>query len=197
MKLKRGFKKETNEYAKEFREELNRKPFEPLCPLELADHLLIPILKISELEEKEAVRHLTIIDQNVFSAATVFHGRKRIIVHNDSHHFRRQAANIAHELSHAILGHPPTPPFTDSGERFINTEIQEFEDEANWMGPSLLISEEAALHIVSKKIAMSDAVTLYGVSQQLIQMRINVTGAKKRVSHYRNYRKPGSDHNTF
>ena len=182
MKLKRGFKKESNEYAKEFREELNKKPFEPLCPWSLANHLLIPILKLSEIDEKEAVQYLTVTNQEVFSAVTVFNGRKRIIVHNDSHHPRRQTANIAHELSHAILDHPPTPPFTDTGERFLNKKIQEFEDEANWMGPGLLISEEAALHIVRKKIPMLDAVALYGVSQQLIQMRINVTGAKRRVS---------------
>jgi len=185
MKLRRGFKKETNEYAKEFREELNKKPFEPLCPWDLANHLSIPILKLSQLDDEEAVHYLTVTNQEVFSAVTVFNGRKRMVVHNDSHHPRRQAANIAHELSHAIIGHPPTPPFTDNGDRFINTEVQEFENEANWMGPGLLISEEAALHIIKKKIPIPNAVTLYGVSQQLIQMRINVTGAKRRVYHYK------------
>jgi len=186
MKLRRGFKKETNEYAKEFRAELRKKPFESLCPWSLAEHLSIPILKLSQLNDVEgAIQYLTLINQEVFSAVTVFNGRKRLIVHNDSHHPRRQAANISHELSHAILGHSPTPPFTDSGERFLNTKIQELENEANWMGPALLISEEAALYIVSKKMPLHEAVTLYGVSQQLIQMRINVTGAKKRVSHYK------------
>lgn len=185
MKLRWGFKKETNEYAKEFRKEFKKKPFEPLCPWDLANHLLIPILKLSQIDEEAAVQYLTVTNQDVFSAVTVFNGRKRIIVHNDSHHPRRQAANIAHELSHAILDHPPTPPFTDAGERFLNTEVQEIENEANWMGPGLLISEEAALHIVRKKIPIPDAVTLYGVSQQLIQMRINVTGAKRRISRYK------------
>ncbi len=183
MKLRRGFKKETNEYAKELRGELNKEPFEPLCPRELADFLLIPVLELSQLDEEAAVQYLTVTNQEVFSAVTVFNGRKRLIVHNNSHHPRRQAANIAHELSHAILDHSPTPPFTDSGERFLNTEIQKMENEANWMGPALLISEEAALHIVRKKIPMADAVELYGVSKQLIQMRINVTGARKRVSY--------------
>lgn len=185
MTLRRGFKKETNEYAKEFRVELGKKSFEPLCPWSLANHLSIPVLKLSQLNAAEdAIQYLTITDQEVFSAVTVFNGRKRLIVHNDSHHPRRQAANISHELSHAVLGHSPTPPFTDSGERFLNTTIQELEDEANWMGSALLISEEAALHIVRKKIPLQEAVTLYGASQQLIQMRINVTGAKRRVSHY-------------
>lgn len=186
MTFRRGFKKETNEYAKEFRAELRRKPFESLCPWDLAEHLSIPVIKLSQLNDvDDAVEHLTIVDQKVFSAVTVFKGRKRLIVHNDSHHPRRQAANISHELSHAVLGHSPTPPFTDSGERFLDTKIQEVENEANWMGPALLISEEAALYIVRQEIPLQEAVTLYGVSQQLIQMRINVTGAKKRVSHYK------------
>ncbi|MDF1817048.1 MAG: ImmA/IrrE family metallo-endopeptidase [Immundisolibacteraceae bacterium] len=185
MELRRGFKKETNEYARELRKELNKEPFEPLCPLDLAKHLLLPIAKLSELAPEEAVAYLTVTNQDVFSAVTVFNGRKRLIVHNDSHHPNRQTANIAHELSHAILGHPPTPPFTDSGERFLNAEVQGLEDEANWMGPALLISEEAALHIVRQKMSLIDAGIQYGVSKQLLQMRINVTGAKRRVSRYK------------
>jgi len=184
MALRRGFKKETNEYAKEFRQELNKKPFESLCPFELADHLSIPILKLSEFDDKKAVKYLTATNQDVFSAVTVFNGRKRIIVHNDSHHPRRQTANIAHELSHAVLAHPPSPPFTHSGERFYDSYIQKIEEEANWMGPALLISEEAALHIVRKKIPITEATILYGASEQLIKMRINVTGARKRIVNY-------------
>lgn len=186
MVLRRGFKKETNEYAKEFREELNKKPHEALCPWELAELLSIPVHKLSLLDaDVDAIDYLTSVNQDVFSAVSVFRGHSRIIIHNDSHHPYRQAANISHELSHAILGHRSMPPFTHSGERFIDPDVQECENEANWMGPSLLISEEAALYIVRNKINLNSAARLYGVSKQLIQMRINVTGARKRVSRYK------------
>lgn len=103
-------------------------------------------------------------------------------MHNDAHHPYRQAANIAHELSHAVLHHPPTPPFNDDGERNYDPEIKQLEKEANWLGPALLVSEEAALHIARKKISTPRASVLYRASEQLINMRINVTGARRRTS---------------
>ncbi|GBO86245.1 ImmA/IrrE family metallo-endopeptidase [Marinobacter salsuginis] len=187
MALMRGFKSEANKYAKEMREELGRQPHEPLCPWELATLLEIPILPLSEFSasDPQAVSVLSNGAQDNFSAVSVFEGRKRLIVHNDAHHPYRQAANIAHELSHAILLHPPTPPFTGDGERNFNAEVRSMEEEANWLGPALLVSEEAALQIVRNKMSMSDASKLYSASEQLITMRINVTGARKRTSRFR------------
>jgi Zn-dependent peptidase ImmA (M78 family) len=176
-----GFKKEANEYARELRAELGLAPHDPLCPWKLAQHIEIPVVALSELRRSipEAVAYLMKTEQSIFSAATLFHGRKRLIVHNDAHHRSRQAANLAHELSHGILGHPPTTPFNDWGCRNIDKSL---EDEANWLGPALLVSEEAALFVVKQGIPMTVAADRYGVSQKLITMRIGVTGARKRMA---------------
>jgi hypothetical protein len=53
--------------------------------------------------------------------------------------------------------------------------------EANWLGPALLISEEAAIYIVERRLTMSQAVVLFGVSSDLITMTLSVTGARRRV----------------
>jgi Zn-dependent peptidase ImmA (M78 family) len=185
MDLRRGFKAEANRYAIELRKELGRQPHESLCPWSLANHLEIPVLALSELSalQPHAVSVLFNGYQDEFSAVTVFNGRKRLIVHNDAHHQYRQAANIAHELSHAILLHPPTPPFKGNGERNYSEEVKEFEDEANWLGPALLISQEAALHIASSGVTMAQASQIYNASEPLIRMRLNVTGAIRRTSY--------------
>jgi hypothetical protein len=47
---------------------------------------------------------------------------------------------------------------------------------------ALLVSDEAALHIVRSEMPTADAAKLYGVSEQLVRMRVNVTGARRRVS---------------
>ncbi len=179
-KFRRGFKTEANAYAKEFRAELGLQPHAPLCPWQLAEHLAIPVVPLSEFQNtiSEAVRYLTIQNTKSFSAVTVFDGMRRLIVHNDSHDPLRQASNVSHELSHGILQHPPTEPFNEYGCRNLN---QEYEDEANWLGPALLISEEAALHIVKTGMTIDEAVEHYRVSKQVINMRINVTGAQKRI----------------
>ncbi len=179
-KYRRGFKKEASAYAREFRDELGLKPHAPLCPWQLAEHLAIPVIPLSKFHNKipEAVSYFTKQDTKSFSAVTVFDGTRRLIVHNDAHDPLRQAANVCHELSHGILQHPPDKIFNECGCRNFN---QEYEDEANWLGPALLISEEAALHIVKTGMEIDEAIEHYRASKQVINMRINVTGARKRV----------------
>lgn len=89
------------------------------------------------------------------------------------------AANITHELSHAILLHPPSELFSEHGCRNYNKELKE---EAEWLGSALLVSEEAALHIVKVKMSLSEATELYNASGQVVSMRINVTAARKRIA---------------
>ena len=76
MTLRRGFKQEANEYAREFREELHLRPYEPLSPWDLAQHLEIDVLSLSSLRQtvSESVYHLMQVDRSSFSAAAVFCG---------------------------------------------------------------------------------------------------------------------------
>ncbi len=189
---RRGFKTETDDYAREFRRELHLQPHDPLSPWTLAKHLDIPVEPLSAYQDKipEAVTHYTARERDRFSAITICDGYRRLIIHNDSHHPRRQAANIAHELGHTILGHMPQVVFDEYGNRHFN---EQEEDEADWLGPALLISKEAALHIVRHKMSMPETAGIYGVSEELISMRINVTGARKIVdrSRAKSYMLPG------
>lgn len=186
MGLRRGFKSEANYYAIEFRKELRLAPHAPLCPWRLAAHLEIPVLPMSEFAAliPEHYAYLSGKDGGSFSALTVFDRSRRLIVHNDSHRRPRQASNIAHELSHGILGHPPMPPLDDIGCRNYNKDL---EDEANWLAPALLISEEAALHIARAGFTLEAAADTYGVSKEVMKMRLNVTNAYVRVKRSREY----------
>ncbi|MBE9064100.1 ImmA/IrrE family metallo-endopeptidase [cf. Phormidesmis sp. LEGE 11477] len=177
-KYRHGFKKESDEYARDYRVELRLEPYDPLSPWRLAEHLEIPVVTLSAFEEKhaESVYHLMHTDQKCFSAATVFYGTKRLIVVNNSHSPERQAANMSHELAHTILGHEPLEPFDESGCRNFPKVL---EDEANWLGPALLVSKEAAWRIASKGIDKRAAAAHYGCSVEVMQMRLNMTGAMK------------------
>jgi len=177
-RLRRGFKTEANAHAATLRRELQLKAHEPLCPWRMAEHLAVRVIPLSEVEpyEPAGVRYLLRRGKDLFSAVTIFvgrHGRKRLIFHNDGHAKTRQAANLAHELAHAILCHPPTAPF-------IADPIAEAE--AHWLGPTLLVSEEAALHIAEQNLSPATAARIYGVSRSLLQMRLNVTGALTRIA---------------
>jgi len=180
MKLRWGFKSEANTIARDMRHELGLDAAAPLDPWRLAAHLDIPVVDLSSMnaEAEHAVMHFTGKDRELFSAVTVFCGYKRLIVVNDVHSRGRQASDIAHELGHSLLWHQPTPGFDGDGMRDWNAEQEE---EAQWLAGALLISEEAALSIVRRRLSIEDAAQLYGVSIDMVRGRINVTGARKRA----------------
>jgi hypothetical protein len=184
MGLRRGFKAEANWWARSLRDEMGVEPHLPLCPWQLAELLGFPVIPLSQYTAIDpAVSFLASPKgRSEFSAITLFSGTARLIVHNDSHGLKRQAANIAHELAHGILLHPPKPPFDEHGSRHYDPEI---EAEANWLGPALLVSEEAANHITRMELPLSKASDVYKVSEQLMLMRLNVTGAMIRASRRR------------
>jgi hypothetical protein len=175
--LRRGFKSEADAYAREYRKELSLRPHDPLCPWILAQYLEIPVDPLSAYTEiPEAVAYFMEQDRESFSAVTLCDTYRLRIIHNDSHPPLRQASNIAHELGHSILGHIARPVLDKHGCRHFDVEQ---EDEANWLGPALLISKEAAFHIAKTKMSVVEASRVYLVSEQVITMRLNMSGARK------------------
>jgi Zn-dependent peptidase ImmA (M78 family) len=185
MSLRRGFKSEANWLARNVRDEQGIAPHLPLCPWQTAELLGFPVRALSEYakEAPEAVFYLSSTrGQRDFSAITIFDGQSRLIIHNDSHDKKRQAANIAHELAHGLLLHPPKAPFDGQGSRHYDRVIEE---EANWLGPTLLVSEEAAMHIARMDLPLSRASDVYGASEDVVRMRLNVTAAYVRTGRRR------------
>ncbi len=142
------------------------------------------MLALSDLEKivPDDVAHLQNGGRSEFYAATVFRGVSRTIVFNDAHHPLRQTSDIAHELAHGILAHPPTPPISEFGCRNFDAQL---EAEANWLGPALLVSREAALLIARQGLSLDKASKRYGVSKPVVRMRLNVTGARRIVERTR------------
>lgn len=180
MALRRGFKSEANQIAREIRSEMGLKYWEPLNPFTLSEYLEIMIMPISTIDElaPNAVKHFSNKGKYEFSAATIFMGTERFIVHNDIHSLGRQSSNIAHELAHGLLLHPSTPALDIHGCRNWDKCI---EMEADWLGGALLITDEAALKIVRDGISITEAAKLYGVTEKMMLFRLNVTGARKRA----------------
>lgn len=193
MAFRRGFKSEANTIAKEIRAELGLSLLAPLDPWALAAHLDIPVITLSSMAESapHAVHYFSTVSTGEFSAVTVFDGTKRMIVHNDSHARGRQANDIAHEVSHGLLLHPPKVALSANGCRNLNDAM---EKEADWLASVLLIPEEAALNIVKRDLSLDDAAALYGVSQQLVRWRLGATGAKTRVTRTREFYKRSRIH---
>jgi Zn-dependent peptidase ImmA (M78 family) len=180
MALRRGFKSEANYYARELRRDLGIAFHAPLSPWRLARHLDVPVFELSDFVRinARAAYLLTSDGAREFSGATICWGYRRLIIVNDGHSKKRQASDLSHELSHCVLHHRPRPDAELNGVRSYDPAQEE---EANWLGPALLISEEAALWIARQGMSKSEASDHYSATEEVVQMRLNLTGAYKRV----------------
>lgn len=182
VKFRRGFATEANKWALDLRGEMNLASHDPLCPVGLAEHLEIPILKLSRMPDCEE-RSLLLRKKHDFSAAVCFDGLAAFILINDGHDLKRQASDIAHELAHVLLRHPPANPFYENG---IREFAPEHEAEAERLGPNLLVSNEAAVRALrltmSGQYSLSSLSDAWGITEQVIQMQINLSGARRRLA---------------
>jgi Zn-dependent peptidase ImmA (M78 family) len=184
--MRRGFKTEAHAISREIRAELELTMLDPLDPWVLAEHLAIPVWRLSEYQAAvpKSVALLVGSQQGAFSAMVAFVGHHRVVIHNDSHALTRQRADIAHELAHALLMHEPH--IVRAGKEPDFDQAQE--DEASWLGGTLLVTEETCLSVCRRNLEISVAASLMGVSDDLMRWRINATGARKRVARARQAR---------
>jgi Zn-dependent peptidase ImmA (M78 family) len=187
--MKRGFKAEAERISAELRSELDLELDGKLDPQQLAEHLAIPIISLTQLSR--AARgssfgpYFTDTDQDSFSAITVFEGHSRFIVHNDTHHPHRQSSNLTHEISHTVLEHDPAPIAASDGNRFWDSEIEE---QANWLGAALLVPREAALQMILSGRTAEEIAAHFGVSDALCKWRIRQTGILQHVERMKRWR---------
>ena len=163
------------------RQEMKLPPQAPLCPFALCRHLEVPVQLLSDLPQGPYSDYFaTIRGQRAFSAVAYYEGTLARIVVNDSHSMKRIASDVAHEVAHILERHPPLPIHVD-GRRLFSLD---HEEEAEWLGPALLASEEAALHayglICQREATLAELSDLCGITENIIQMRMNVVGAAKR-----------------
>lgn len=172
MTFRRGFKADANRISLRVREKLDLGSTDPIDPAAICELFDIALFKLSELDCD--VSAFLGASRSVFSAVTVPGGGRTAIVYNDAHSAERQRSNIAHELAHCFLGHKFSPPLTASGERSRDGGI---EAEANFLAGTLLIPNEAAIHIVRQGLVLA-ACQIYGVSQPMLNYRLRVSGAE-------------------
>jgi len=181
LSLRRGFKAETNRISLRLRTSLGLAAHAPINLTALANNLGIQLVTLSSFKDEcpEPVQHLTRKEPSAFSAATLpLPNGRHVIVFNDSHSKARSRSNIAHEIAHIVLGHEFALPIDNTGTRLIDRDV---EDEANWLGPAILISDEAALHILRSVLSTETACAQYGVTAAVLRMRINASGARVRL----------------
>jgi Zn-dependent peptidase ImmA (M78 family) len=162
--------------ANGLRSDLRLSLFEPVAPLTACEYLGIPVLELTAFSElPEVVRHFSGPAQSEFSAVTSFMGSRRFFVVNDTHHPHRQTSSIAHEIGHALLQHPPARVLAGDGTRDFDSETEE---QAAFFGGALLVPDEACRWIMKERMSLQAASRYYGVSESMVDYRLNKSGAR-------------------
>lgn len=143
----------------------------------------IPNLAPGTLEQ------LTIHDPEVWSALTLCHNGRYLIVLNSAHAKTREANTLMHELSHLIIGHKPARlDITNDGLMILSSYDKQHEDEANWLAAALLLPRDALLHARRQGMNNDEAAAHYGCSVALFTMRVQTTGVDVQLRRARNRR---------
>ena len=178
MALPRGFKSQANRIAIGLRAQMGVPATAPIEIRELASRMGITILPLTAFAKAcpEEVSLLVGCDAGGFSALLLSLGDgKRIVIVNDTHSEARQNNSIAHEVSHALLAHPLE---VLSGKVDCRDFDRDLEEAANYLAGCILVPNEAARSIVWSGANLEMARRMFGVSSQLLEYRLNMSGAR-------------------
>ena len=184
MSLQRGFKAWCENVALQVRRDLTLIPTAALDPRLLASHLEIEVRTPYDIPglDRACLRRLVKEDPESWSAVTLSSGEKDLVLLNPVHSRGRQASDLMHELAHILLGHDPARvDVAEDGSLVLFTYDKDQEDEANWLAACLLLPRTALLEIRRAGEDLRTAAKEYGVSQVMLQYRLNVTGVEHQV----------------
>jgi Zn-dependent peptidase ImmA (M78 family) len=87
-----------------------------------------------------------------------------------------------HELAHIMLGHELATPGVTADGHFLNGNYdEEQEDEADWLGSTLLLPRPALLWMRSRRMSDAAATEHFAVSLQMLKWRIRMTGVDYQI----------------
>jgi Zn-dependent peptidase ImmA (M78 family) len=182
--LERGFKAWAERTAQAIRRDLGLSTTEPLDPRKLARHLGVRLLSPEDLNGLPADILGQLFDNDPWgwSAATLQLPTRTIIIYNAKRSSGRQASDIVHELAHLILGHDPARlVLSENGVFAIRNFDAKQEDEANWLGWSLLLPRDALMSASRARIEPAEIAETYGVTSTLVNYRLRMTGVNTQM----------------
>jgi Zn-dependent peptidase ImmA (M78 family) len=103
-----------------------------------------------------------------------------VIVYYPLRSLERRNSDIAHEFSHLLLGHELTEIREVAGVPFRTCRSDQ-EEEATNLGGTLLLPRPTLVRAVSRGMTTDEIARRFGVSREMAQFRINVTGVNRQV----------------
>ncbi|XOV85291.1 MAG: ImmA/IrrE family metallo-endopeptidase [bacterium] len=181
--MKRGFKSQSELISKRYRKALGLTLEEALPYKQIADHLNVRIWEPRDIPglEKSAIAQLS-KPESEWSAATLEANGTTLIIVNSAHSEARRANDVLHELAHIILGHSKGRlDVSDDGHLWLKSYGLDQEEEADWLSATMLLPRDGLLALYRRFPDHETIAEIYGVSPELVKMRVNLTGISKQV----------------
>ena len=144
----------------------------------------VKVVSAAELIDLERLTELERLQAFAFSACTFdIHGAA-VIVFNPLRSDARQSSDVAHELSHLILGHELAEIREVAGVPFRTCRSDQ-EEEATNLGGTLLLPRPLLLRAASHGMNAEGVARKFGVTTEMARFRLNTTGVLRQVSRSR------------
>ena len=182
--MRRGFKAWCEATSAEYRQTLGIAPAAALDPRRLAKHLGVRVTTPKGIPtlSADARRQLTVTDPKSWSAVTVAHGDRRLVILNSGHSPARQAISLAHELAHLILNHSSDRTrLSAQGVLFRGSFNRDQEEEADWLAGCLLVPRDGLLAAYRPNGSDKRLAARFGVSADMIRRRLRMTGVLRQM----------------
>jgi hypothetical protein len=177
--LERGFKARAERTATSLRREMNLAPYAPILPVRLAELLDVKLLTPQDVRglPQTALDQLLDHDPWGWSAISCLANGTDIVIYNPRHSAGRQTSDISHELAHILLAHDPGKlVLSQDGSMVLRSYDPKQEEEANWLGWTVLLPREALAKAAKAKLSIEQIAIEYGVTEQLARFRLQMTG---------------------
>ena len=182
--MRRGFKAWCERTSGEYRASLGMPLAGPLDPRQLANLLGVQVTAPEAIPglSRQTVFHLTRVDRDSWSAVTISHNGKRLVVLNSGQSEARQTSSLAHELAHIILNHSTDQAvLSDEGLLFRGNYDAAQEEEANWLAGCLLVPRDGLLFAGRRDSDHRHLAMRFGVSKDMIAWRLRMTGVSRQL----------------
>ena len=181
MPLRRGFKSEAERITKRLQADLDLDAADAIAPEDIAELLGIEVKAGDELLALERFQELQSIQPDAFSACTLRPSPDRtVIVHNPLSYPTRRKSDVAHELAHALLEHELSQVQRLGDVTFLSCDPGQ-EEEAAWLSGCLLLPRALLLAEVQQGADAKEIAQKHGVSEQMAQYRLDVTGVVRQT----------------
>ncbi len=189
--MRRGFKAQAERTALRLRQELGQSALEPIDPRALLTSLGIIVWEPEDVPglSAEHLKQLTVIDPDSWSGVTIRESGQIVIVVNPTHPITRQANTLMHEWAHIELRHKPNRVDRSAagGLLLLSDYPKEQEEEADWLSGTILLPRDGILHHYANGYRGPEMAQHYGVSEQLANWRIRMTGVGRQLNSRRSW----------